>query len=57
MLEQQREQKEQTEQTEQKEKKGQQYNIEKIDMNSYDDNEIISHNVEEYIEEEYISDN
>ena len=51
MLEQQREQ------TEQKEKKGQQYNIEKIDMNSYDDNEIISHNVEEYVEEEYISDN
>jgi len=57
MLEQQREQKEQTEQTEQKEKKGQQYNIEKIDMNSYNDNEIISHNVEEYVEEEYISDN
>lgn len=54
MLEQQREQ---TEKTEQKEKKGQQYNIEKIDMNSYDDNEIISHNVEEYVEEEYISDN
>jgi hypothetical protein len=51
MLEQQREQ------TEQKEKKGQQYNIEKIDMNSYDNNEIISHNVEEYVEEEYISDN
>ena len=23
----------------------------------YDDNEIITHNVEEYIEEEYISDN
>ena len=54
MLEQQREQKEQTEQ---KEKKGQQYNIEKIDMSLYDDNEIISHNVEEYVEEEYISDN
>ena len=42
---------------EQKEQKEQQYNIEKIDMNLYDDNEIISHNVEEYIEEEYISDN
>lgn len=51
MLEQQREQKEKTE------KKEQQYNIEKIDMNSYDENEIISHNVEEYVEEEYISDN
>jgi len=42
---------------EQKEQKEQQYNIEKIDMSLYDDNEIISHNVEEYIEEEYISDN
>jgi hypothetical protein len=45
------------EQKEQKEQKEQQYNIEKIDMSLYDDNEIISHNVEEYIEEEYISDN
>ena len=51
MLEQQMEQKEQ------KEQKEQQYNIEKIDMSLYDDNEIISHNVEEYVEEEYISDN
>lgn len=42
---------------EQKEQKEQQYNIEKIDMSLYDDNEIISHNVEEYVEEEYISDN
>ena len=42
---------------EQKEQKEQKYNIEKIDMNLYDDNEIISHNVEEYVEEEYISDN
>jgi hypothetical protein len=44
-------------QMEPKQKKEQQYNIEKIDMSSYDDNEIITHNVEEYIEEEYISDN
>ena len=42
---------------EQKEQKDQQYNIEKIDMSLYDDNEIISHNEEEYVEEEYISDN
>ena len=57
MLEQQMEQKEQKEPKEQKEQKEQQYNIEKIDMSLYDDNEIISHNVEEYVEEEYISDN